>query len=1106
MEGLYHLLQTPDPVIVTTVEAWGQRGLPRDVFADAVTYVVAGETIAPDALAERLVALGLPSRPARAGPGRSRDPRRHPRRLPRRLHDGRCASSSSATTIESIRSLDTTLAALARRARGGAAAAAARVRPGLGSGRAPRARSTTRAADVGLARQERRDLVEAVRTGLVLPGMEALLPYLYEPLGTLADFLPANTLVWARAGERARGRDRGRRGQQIEAHAAAAAAEGRFHPEPERARTCRPPSGARRLARPPARRDRGAREPRRRRLCAPSRYATDGLALRAAAGGEGPLAGVAERLHEWEREGARLVLVGGQRVAARAAVRAARAARHRARSRPTRRSRRRSPRRDAAPLALVGELSRGARLPADGLAIVTEAEIFGERAPGPPRRGASGRPTSSRRSPALKPDDYVVHVDHGVGDLPRPPPHAGRGHRGRLPAPRVRRAATASTSRSTASTWCSATSAADGAAPRARQARRHVLGARQGEDQGVAPRDGARAARSLRRARGARAPAVRASRRALPASSWRASRSRRRRTSSARSTRCSPTCSAGKPMDRLVCGDVGFGKTEVAMRAAFLAVLGGKQVAVLVPTTILAQQHLETFRQRFAGLPGHDRDAVALPHRRPRTRRRSRGSQSGRVDIVIGTHRLLQKDVDFKRARPPRRRRGAPLRREATRSASAQLRPTVDVLTLTATPIPRTLNMSLSGIRDLSVIETPPVDRLAIRTYVTTLRRGRDPRRHPARARPRRAGVLRAQPRREHRRGWRAASRELVPEAKIAVAHGQMHERELEQAMLGFMHGETNVLVSLGDHRVGPRHPERQHDDRQPRRHLRPGAALPAPRARRPLAPPRLRLPADSRASTSSRPTRRSGCACCRSSTTWAAASGSPRTTSRSAAPATCSASSSRATSRRVGLELYTHMLEQAVRELRGEAAEPEVEPEIQLGIPAYVPEHVRARREPAAGALQAARRHPRRARPRRDPRRAGRPLRPDSAARRHAHAPHGAPPLAEGPARRARAAARRRRACSSSMPSTPVDASDAARARPADRRAGCGSVSGDALAGAHRRRPTTTASSRSCVALLQKLASRMIRRPRHASRCAAAWRPCLRRCCSPCARRAPRS
>jgi len=249
---------------------------------------------------------------------------------------------------------------------------------------------------------------------------------------------------------------------------------------------------------------------------------------------------------------------------------------------------------------------------------------------------------------------------------------------------------------------------------------------------------------------------------------------------------------SGRPMDRLVCGDVGFGKTEVALRAAFVAVMNGKQVALLCPTTLLAEQHSQTFKDRFADWPvkiaelsrfrsGKDM-AVTIA-----------GLDAGQVDIVIGTHKILSKDVIF-------RRLGLVIIDEEHRFGVRQkealkaLRAEVDVLTLTATPIPRTLGMSLEGIRDFSVIATAPQKRLAIKTFV----RRED------------GSTIREALLRELKRGGqvyflhnevetihnrRAQLEELVPEARIAVAHGQMPERELEDVMKGFYQQRYNVLL-----------------------------------------------------------------------------------------------------------------------------------------------------------------------------------------------------------------------------------------------------------------------------------------------------------------------
>lgn len=248
-----------------------------------------------------------------------------------------------------------------------------------------------------------------------------------------------------------------------------------------------------------------------------------------------------------------------------------------------------------------------------------------------------------------------------------------------------------------------------------------------------------------------------------------------------------------RPMDRLVCGDVGYGKTEVAMRGAFKAVMDGKQAVVLVPTTVLAQQHLETFRKRFAAYPVTIE--MISRFRTPREQKEILEKvKKGVVDIVIGTHRLLQKDVVFKDL-------GLVIVDEEHRFGVShkeklkQYRAVVDVLTLSATPIPRTLNMSLAGIRDLSIIDTPPVDRLAVKTFVA--RFDDELIREAVMRELRRGGQVFFVHNRVQSIGAMAEYlKRLVPEARLAVGHGQMQEKELEEVMLGFMHGEFNLFLS----------------------------------------------------------------------------------------------------------------------------------------------------------------------------------------------------------------------------------------------------------------------------------------------------------------------
>lgn len=249
---------------------------------------------------------------------------------------------------------------------------------------------------------------------------------------------------------------------------------------------------------------------------------------------------------------------------------------------------------------------------------------------------------------------------------------------------------------------------------------------------------------------------------------------------------------SGRPMDRLVCGDVGFGKTEVALRAAFVAIQDGYQVAVLCPTTLLTEQHYQTFADRYADWPVKIAELSRFKSQKEQAQALAQLGE-GKIDIIIGTHRLLQKDVRFKRL-------GLVIVDEEHRfgvrqkEILKQLRSEVDILTLTATPIPRTLGMAMEGLREFSVIATPPQKRLAVKTFVQNMSKG----------------VVREAVLREFKRGgqvyflhnevdtienMRADLEKLLPEARIAVGHGQLPERELERVMRDFTQQRSNLLL-----------------------------------------------------------------------------------------------------------------------------------------------------------------------------------------------------------------------------------------------------------------------------------------------------------------------
>jgi len=437
----------------------------------------------------------------------------------------------------------------------------------------------------------------------------------------------------------------------------------------------------------------------------------------------------------------------------------------------------------------LGELSGGFRLLSQGLIVLTEDEALGFRAEGR-RRKESPPPTDLTSLADLAEGDYVVHLDHGIGiyrglvkltvgreindflDLE----YQG-GDRLYLPVDRLN--------------LVQKYLGVEGVAPRVER-----LGGKTWE----------RAKKRVKKAVEAIARELvelYAARRVLPGHHFTPPDPAFREFEVAFPYEETPDqlqavqevladMTSEKPMDRLICGDVGYGKTEVALRAAFKAAMDGKQVALLVPTTVLAEQHYDTFKPRLAPFPLEVR--VLSRFKPPAEQKRIvAGLAQGKIDIVIGTHRLLSSDVAF-------RDLGLVIVDEEQRFGVRQKerlkewRRTVDVLTLTATPIPRTLQLSLTGLRELSLINTPPEHRRAIRTYL---------------CRPEKA-VIQAAIRRELARGgqvffvhnrvqtlprWVRFLKELVPEARVAMAHGQMPERELEQVMLHFWHGEVDVLA-----------------------------------------------------------------------------------------------------------------------------------------------------------------------------------------------------------------------------------------------------------------------------------------------------------------------
>jgi transcription-repair coupling factor (superfamily II helicase) len=943
MMGLFHLIQTPKVVVVTTPEALLQRLLPRAEAVNAWLYLVKGETQRQEDIVSYLAAWGYHRVPAvqdlgeyaiRGGildvyTGGHAEPVRF---------------EFSGDTIEDIRSFDPGTQ------RSGASCEDALVLPVQEYAVARLTRAETirvveeRAADLGLGRKEQHRWVAALEVGLHLPGIDFLLPYFYDRLDPLTAYLPSDTVCWivdppgvAEACRTFR--------EEVDRHAGEAATGGLPSPPVDTlylgaddvldALWQRPVIEAEGLESPP--RDDGVP------CIRVSSLGNHGLAVAPAQRGRQPsLAPLAARLRAWRDARLSLALVvSGEAQAHRLeqllaahglalAVREGGFAAARAWQRESAPASGGSAAQDG--VVVWGDVSAGAQLAEDGLVILTEEEIFGERRAVRRTRRSTATAFLSGLSD-LKPDDYVVHLDHGIGQY-RGLRHlkvadtegdylhieyAG-GDKLYLPVDRIN--------------LVQRYVGSDGKAPALDK-----LGGTSWERVKKRTRDSILSmARELLDVEAARAIMDRAAS-STPDGYFREFEARfpHEETTDQRAAveDVVADMQRPKPMDRLICGDVGYGKTEVAMRAAFLALMDGSQVAVLVPTTVLAQQHLVTFHQRFAGYPVRI-EMLSRFRSTKENREVIADLAAGNVDLVIGTHRLLQPDVAFRKLGllvvDEEHRFGV-----VDKERIKRLRTEVDVLTLTATPIPRTLQMSLGGIRDLSVIETPPLDRLAVRTYVARF----DER------------VIRDAILRELARGgqvffvhnrvetidrmatWVAG---IVPQARFAVGHGQMRERALERVMHDFINRQVDVLVCSAIVESGLDIPTAntiiinradtfglaqlyQLRGRVGRSHQRAYAYLliPGEHLISRDAQKRLRvlqelddLGSGFRLAASDLEIRGAGNLLGKQQSGQIAA---------------------------VGLEFYMRMLEDVVLELRGQARRMEVEPEVQLGLSAFIPE-----------------------------------------------------------------------------------------------------------------------------------------------------------------------
>jgi transcription-repair coupling factor (superfamily II helicase) len=933
LEGLYKLVEDAAPILIASPAALMQRVIPKALLKSAYLYLVTGQDLTRDQLLDHLVQWGFQNVPlveergdfgVRGGivdlfaPGYRR---------PLRLEfDGDRLESIrefNPSTQRTERLQDEMLLLPMKEF--------SLKRAGLDDALR---RLDQRSLELEVDRREKNRLLECLRSGIPVPGMEFLIPYFSAPLVPLFSYLAANTLVWLDGADRV----------EAEAERFGKLAWERNRAATEERRLVAPVESLYlnehewRDALAPFSQVHGeslivmaaSDQAQAATLTVESYLTTDVRQETALHGREASLAPLVERLKTWLGE--RVIFVAPTKGdAGRLGELLSHYDLHVpviddpfpvliARENLTR-------------AIVCGHLNQSFRLPEARLVVVTFDEIFGTRKRQPAIATKTYPSHFLTSLSELKQDDYVVHLDHGIGvyrglKFMKVADVEGEflqleyaaGDRLYLPVDRIN--------------MVQKYIGGDGAAPSLDR-----LGGTAWEKVKARARKSIFAMAeelvqlyALREARAGTAFAA-------PDNLYQEFEAAFEYEETPDQQRAIDETLAGmqakKSMDRLVCGDVGYGKTEVAMRAAFLAVENGKQVAVLAPTTVLAQQHLQTFRHRFRNHPVRiEMVSRFLTHKE--IVQILEDTARGKVDIVIGTHRLLQKDVEFKDLGlviVDEEHRFGVVHKERLK----KLRQLVDVLSLTATPIPRTLHMSLVGIRDLSIIETPPVDRLAIQTYVT---------RYDER-------LIRDAILRELERGGqvfflhnrvetieRLAMKltDLVPEAKIAVAHGQMRPRELERVMLDFFENKTQVLVCSAIIESGLDFPNAntiiinradqfglaqlyQLRGRVGRSHRHAFAYLliPGEKAITPEAEKRLRalqevdgLGGGFKLALHDLEIRGAGNLLGEQQSGQIAA---------------------------IGFELYTEMMEKAVKELKGEELLPEVEPEIRLGIAAYFPE-----------------------------------------------------------------------------------------------------------------------------------------------------------------------
>ncbi|HVN27037.1 MAG TPA: transcription-repair coupling factor [Candidatus Binataceae bacterium] len=940
LAALFAMRRLTNPIIVTSAEALMMRTIPRDEFDASIIRIASAESLDLDIVVETLSTMGYQRVPQCEEPGDfsvrggivdAFSPLyQHPVRF--ELEDD-IVTSIRHFEAATQRSLGEIAEATVIRTR--------YVAPNALKSPHVLDQVALRAAEIGMIRKEAAELAETLETGLLFPGAEMMMPYVYRaPLDSVFAYLPKDAVGWFMDPGRVIA-EAFRRTDSINAEASTALARPAFFPQPgsiyltaeelerELGKMTAVEIGALVTAVAP------------REGWAPPIEVASAPALKLSA------VELTGQRHAISFEPLAVELKAVQQAEAHAVMvveganQAARLRRHlEAYDIGVNADCKTFPelidKADFRPAIVEGEISAGVVLESDGLYVYSEEEIFGEprvhRRTKPRARGAA-----LLNLEELRPGDHVVHLDHGIGQ-----------YRG------LKHMKVADIEGDFLNLEYAANDTMYVPVERINLVQRYVGGT--DNQQPKLDKLGSDAWNKVKRRTKAQVLAmaselldVYAAREVMEGHAFPhpgrdyeefAERFEFEETpdqQAAIDEVIRDMCRV-KPMDRLICGDAGFGKTEVAMRAAFIALMDGRQVAILVPTTILAEQHWNSFRTRFKDYPV--RVEMVSRFRTPKENKAViEDLGRGKVDIVVGTHRLLSKDVQFAKLGlliiDEEHRFGV-----ADKEKMKKMRKLVDVLTLTATPIPRTLHMAMLGIRDLSVIQTPPPDRQAIRTFVAHFEDGLV-REVILRELNRGGQVFFVHNRIENIANLAGHLRALIPEARIGIGHGQMNEHQLENVMRDFIENKINLLVctaiiesgldipnantmviNRADHfGLAQLYQLRGRVGRSRQKAyaylLIPGEHIITRDAKRRIEALKELVDAESgggfKLAMADLEHRGAGNLLGREQHGEIAA---------------------------VGFELYTEMMEQAIAELRGEPVRPDFEPELRLGIPAYIPDH----------------------------------------------------------------------------------------------------------------------------------------------------------------------